>query len=1340
MTEAPLILKRTLSQSCDPHRARITVELGSFEDTVGRITHDKETDKAMPYSNFAYRISTDVSVDTVGLEEYQLVTNDFRRNVTKTPFKVLVNVTLDGGTKVVTIQSPLCLRNNSALDFLLELRDEDRIASVWRTIAPCTIEKDTAQQITPLPVDLIADVESSSALYIIGLEPGYFRDESDVNFVDSRHLSKVEVPGRYSRVSFKTGFVKESTITANIFGQPEVAEPLFLNLCLLRLGTFAVDSGSGGKGVSTVPQQRLVVLRPPYTFRNFLSFAIRISVRCKGTATKATDEWQTLGVVECGRDCSWHGNLPKESFELKIRACSSDGLESVLFPSWSSSISISHRGSNGTNMRLLDNNGSPLVVSLNTSDRDPLSMLENRPNDMFTFAQGMQPASRVISLYAPYWIVDSTGIDLEYKSPDAIAGQDEIEFYPSEIPERSLATQGLAELVDDMTLPHTPSNGIVRVIMIGNPRCSHLCFRRRLRMEKKLRSNSPWSNPLSLQVAEDTAQDAYVTTNGAWSAGSIADTSLSWRVVRAPSSLGGCVGTRLIHLVCKYEVSNFSAWDLEISNCFPSWLPADGKYRSIHFDAAKPLRIRPTEQGWNWSGRLDIRKRRKEVTLNLKHALKNLSVMVTVSFRLDGATGGCLMMISTTKRPPYRVKNKAMAPIQFRQARSLIRYGPFGDTTSSEWKVVLPFHEICFAWDEPDFGLRTIVVQEAKIDTTKSSSVLLPILGSYKLDSLPLGSSFEMENPAWTCSILSDGPCKIFSVASLVEHESARELEPSNGSEEALVRFDAKLTCGVGVSVIDWQPRELVYVSFEDCHCKIRSSSSQRISTLSIMNVMIDNQLWITPYPVALRIGSRSSNRRHGNQGAVSIRLAQAFNKHKDVFRFHSVEIATDPLMVSIDGTLADSALGMLRKVGRIWQRGSDSTAMESRNAILRRELHIRIPYDDKVDLEQRKFLDLYRSIDSVASSAFASKLQTHYIPPNEVAKEAPTAGYDNNVMKMTRQYYIERLRLSSAQAKVSWSGSLPIAASLPRLLRPALTFEALPLFVRPFSRHHFYGSTDDCVEEMKSHYFNVWRLLDIFVGIAVRPLFLLRAFVFTWRESAASVFTATGHLLGRGQELQFRTESWLINALTTPLLSCSKSVLAGMSSLALKSAKLLHYDPAHLRSRAGLVRARNPRLFAYINGRDVLVDYVEGENAGRALLSRVRRGAHLSEGFRFMVEDVHDCQRRRHDHFVRTPASLLLMVTFERLLLLCSEMNDKFCDVEWELPCNKLVDVDELGSDGQYTLIALWFLDVQPISNKTRAMAPTEGVDEGLECLHCKHIFIPGNFKQISSLVESKL
>ena len=72
-SEAPLYLKRSLSQSCDPHQAHISIELGSFEDTVGRVERlDTLSSKG---SRFSYKIAAKVPVDKVGIHQSRTKTN-----------------------------------------------------------------------------------------------------------------------------------------------------------------------------------------------------------------------------------------------------------------------------------------------------------------------------------------------------------------------------------------------------------------------------------------------------------------------------------------------------------------------------------------------------------------------------------------------------------------------------------------------------------------------------------------------------------------------------------------------------------------------------------------------------------------------------------------------------------------------------------------------------------------------------------------------------------------------------------------------------------------------------------------------------------------------------------------------------------------------------------------------------------------------------------------------------------------------------------------------------------------------------------------------------------------
>lgn len=71
-TEVPLSLKRSLSQSCDPHIAHITIELGSFEDTIGRVSCNINAPKGSRSTTFSFKVQSKIPVDKVGLHQYPL--------------------------------------------------------------------------------------------------------------------------------------------------------------------------------------------------------------------------------------------------------------------------------------------------------------------------------------------------------------------------------------------------------------------------------------------------------------------------------------------------------------------------------------------------------------------------------------------------------------------------------------------------------------------------------------------------------------------------------------------------------------------------------------------------------------------------------------------------------------------------------------------------------------------------------------------------------------------------------------------------------------------------------------------------------------------------------------------------------------------------------------------------------------------------------------------------------------------------------------------------------------------------------------------------------------------
>lgn len=394
--------------------------------------------------------------------------------------------------------------------------------------------------------------------------------------------------------------------------------------------------------------------------------------------------------------------------------------------------------------------------------------------------------------------------------------------------------------------------------------------------------------------------------------------------------------------------------------------------------------------------------------------------------------------------------------------------------------------------------------------------------------------------------------------------------------------------------------------------------------------------------------------------------------------------------------------------------------------------------------------------VDKMATSAVVARLRSRYR-----AHQASNAPAENvwqlrplhtpaNVLNGRHKFYIEKFRISTIAAEISWSGALPIASSLPRLLRPAFTFEGLPVLLRPLSNTHSYGTIDDHLQSLRSHYFSIWRILDLLVGVLTKPSFVFRAVVFTWRESFGSVFDSFSSGLQSTESLLMKLTTAsqstrpVFRQYVGPFVKFNLALVHGLAAFASAGSRVLRYNAAQHHASGMLVRSRNPRLFANINGKDLLVEYVEGENAGRAFLSRVAMGMHLGEGYNFHMEGVRlslvhlSSRSAMKSRSSETDLSnYILMMTFERVLLLSGLLNDSFCDVVWDAKFSDVVhvelrDVDQqgVGGDGSasFLLLVWWYLHTAPRGIGREESMARDIVNDvgGLAALACRQMYVP--------------
>jgi hypothetical protein len=754
--------------------------------------------------------------------------------------------------------------------------------------------------------------------------------------------------------------------------------------------------------------------------------------------------------------------------------------------------------------------------------------------------------------------------------------------------------------------------------------------------------------------------------------------------------------------------------------------------------------------------------------------MKGHAVIVTVEL-VEKKGGTNMLVIRQSSHPPFRLENQTMFPLLFGQ--SLTRLS--SEETESD-AMLLPYQRADFAWDEPELRRRVLVLK-----TTDNPS--LPqgfVLGRFQLDKIAPGTVLSVESSSFAGEIVTDGPTRVMRITdssmptlSSTRQDGLTEFQrwPVDKTETTRM-FSAKLLHGIGISVVDWSPQELLYIRLEDIHMERTFYGNSDIVSISAGNLKLNNQLWVTPYPVLLKMGRRvdtlhpirRKNRRHDAVAVSWKRSLDAHGSFGNVTLLERVEVSSEPIFVNVDGQLVNFLVKMLQTVSRIRRGEQQSDASLARDETLRKILDITGSASDEAEIARKGFTPYQQTSDGdlMTTAAVASKLKTHPLPfvtfrssslrsPRSITPRRVASPRD--ISKPQHKYYIEKLRISATKADLSWSGPLPGLVS--SILLRALTFESLPVRLRPYSSSHVYGNAKDHLQSMKSHYLSVWRVLDLLMGLSYNPTFLFRAIVYTSRETLASIlenWAADGRRAAKKLEKFARkgtitvsppyedattgggvaSSLYIGRTVLSPFAKGSAALLNASSAAGFFAASMLKLGSQNTRRLAtkGLVRSRNPRLFAHMDGRDLLVEYVEGENAGKALLSRVRMGMHLGEGYIFHSEGVKLLKSKAKSKTDLDPAPLIVMVTSERTMLLNGKLDGDFCAVAWEATLETIVHLelirgDEMSVTKSHDEVVICYLsDSKPLESGAddKANSSSRAVVAGIGVLHNTSVFLP--------------
>lgn len=197
--------------------------------------------------------------------------------------------------------------------------------------------------------------------------------------------------------------------------------------------------------------------------------------------------------------------------------------------------------------------------------------------------------------------------------------------------------------------------------------------------------------------------------------------------------------------------------------------------------------------------------------------------------------------------------------------------------------------------------------------------------------------------------MLADGPTRVIRILEHAKTDSPLQHQHHHHHPEQQVlnykplsaftwKFTVKLLQGIGLSVVDWTPQELLFMRLEDVFIEKANRGGKRTFVGAIGRMIVDNQLWVTPFPVPMQIGSRSQRRRHRRHSALFL----SWSRHEgsgtgcsDASIFQAIELSSEPLTICIDGNLTRLLLVMLQQLNEVRRstRISDGSGLLPVNA-----------------------------------------------------------------------------------------------------------------------------------------------------------------------------------------------------------------------------------------------------------------------------------------------------------------------------------------------------------------------------------------------------------------------
>lgn len=434
-----------------------------------------------------------------------------------------------------------------------------------------------------------------------------------------------------------------------------------------------------------------------------------------------------------------------------------------------------------------------------------------------------------ITLYSPYVILNRTGLELDVRSKAYFGSA------------RSAAGQTLVASTDNESQKPTP-------FMFSFPTDD-----RKNRALVKV-GDSAWSQPVSFDAIGATVDVKLPAESGR---------SEMHAGLTVKEGEGKYKLTKVVTITPRFVVKNKLSEEIQIRE------PGSPDFATLKTGELHPLRFLKQSTGQqlclcypgvnnSWSSPFNIANT-GSVHVKLAKAGERQQ-LIRIEILMEDATI-FLHLSKETKHWPYSMRNESDQEFLFWQANPNVDEDE--EDRASGWKPVrykLPPRSIMpYAWDYPASKNKNIILSA----NGKERHVKIAEIGNLIPFRIPLvGQRGEQRQKVIDLNVVADGPTQTLVFSNYKQSKSLYKQKSASASASTATGFEVKEQdddvnmragirfAGIGISLINSQLRELVYVTWRDIELKYTDSPLYQTVALTVKWIQIDNQLYGGIFPL----------------------------------------------------------------------------------------------------------------------------------------------------------------------------------------------------------------------------------------------------------------------------------------------------------------------------------------------------------------------------------------------------------------------------------------------------------------------------------------------------------